>query len=158
MERMARFGVLALALALVSAPVVGVPAARAEGPLPVGTVVAVTGSVQVGRDGVWQPAAEKLNLFEGQVIRTAELSGVEVLFEGGMPATLGEKVEIAVDDLLLKARLEQTKAKISAPPDATKAEMQVTPMTGVRGTEKTEEKAGELKREHYWNETAPAAK
>lgn len=156
MRGMAKIGVVMLVAALALG--IGLPAARAEGPMPVGSVVAVTGTVEVGRDGVWQPATVKLNLFEGQVIRTAEVSGVEVLFEGQVPAKLGEKTEIAVDDLLLKARLEQTKAKISAPPDATKAEMQVTPMTGVRGTEKTEEKAGELKRDHYWDENAPAAK
>ena len=113
---------------------------------------------QVGTNGVWQPAAAKMQLFDGQV--PAHRGGLRVRdpVRGRGPAKLGEKVEIAVADLLLKARLEQTKAKISAPADATKAEMQVTPMTGVRGTEKTEEKAGDLKREHYWNEGAPAAK
>jgi hypothetical protein len=132
--------------------------ARAEGPLPVGTVVAVTGTVQVGRDGVWQAAAAKTNLFEGQTIRTAAASGADILFEGDVPAKLGEKTEIAVADLQLKAQLEKAKAKIGAPADTTKATLEVTPLTGVRGTEKTEEKAGELKREHYWNESAPAAK
>jgi len=138
--------------------IVGLAAARAEGPLPVGTVVAVTGTVQVGSAGVWQPAAVKLKLFDGQTIRTAEASGAEILFDGETPATLGEKTEIAVADLLLKAQLEKARAKIGVPADATQAQMQVTPLTGVRGTEKTEEKAGDLKREHYWNETAPAAK
>ena len=55
-------------------------------------------------------------------------------------------------------QLEKAKAKITAPGDGRKAEMQVTPLAGMRGTEKTEEKAGDLKREHYWNESAPAAK
>jgi hypothetical protein len=132
--------------------------ARAEEPLPVGSVVAVTGSVQVGRDGVWQVAAPKLPVFEGQLITTADGASVEVLFEGGLPATVTGKGEIAVSDLLLKAQLEKARTKIAAPTDATKAEMQVTPLTGVRGTEKAEEKAGDLKREHYWNEGAPAAK
>jgi hypothetical protein len=133
-------------------------AARAEEPAPVGTIVAVTGTVLVGRDGLWQPAAAKASLFDGQVLRTAAASGVEILFEGDTPAKLGEQTEIAVADLQLKAQLEKAKAKIAAPADATKSEMQVTPLTGVRGTEKTEEKAGDLKREHYWNESAPAAK
>jgi hypothetical protein len=133
-------------------------AVRAEGPLPVGTVVAVTGTVEVGRDGVWQPAVAKMHLFDGQAIRVAAASGAEILFEGEVPAKLGEKTEIAVVDLLLKAQLERAKAKIGAPTDAKKATLEVTPLTGVRGTEKTEEKAGELKREHYWNESAPAAK
>jgi len=132
--------------------------ARAEGPLPVGEVVAVTGAVQVGRDGVWQEATPQLKLFDGQTIRTADGAGVEVLFEGSLPASVARKGEIAVADLLLKARLEKARAKIAAPGDATKAEMQVTPLTGVRGTEKAEEKAEDLKREHYWNESAPAAK
>jgi hypothetical protein len=132
--------------------------ARAEGPMPVGTVVAVTGTVEVGRDGVWQTAVAKMSVFDGQILRAAPGSGADILFEGETPARLGEGVEIAVADLLLKARIEKTRAKITAPADAAKTEMQVTPLTGVRGTEKAEEKAGDLKREHYWNESAPAAK
>ena len=150
-----RLTVVAVGVALV----LGLGAvARAEGPLPIGAVTAVTGSVQLGRDGVWQVAAPKLPLFEGQMITTAEGASVEVLFEGGLPATVAGKGEIAVADLLLKAQLEKTRAKIAAPTDATKTEMQVTPLTGVRGTEQAEEKAGDLKRDHYWNEGAPAAK
>jgi hypothetical protein len=45
----------------------------------------------------------------------------------------------------------------TAPGENTKADIQVTPLTGVRGTEKTEEKAEDLKRDHYWSEN-PAAK
>ena len=153
---MGRRTMVGLALSLVL--LVSGGAARAEGPLPVGTVVAVTGTVEVGRDGVWQPAVAKMHLFDGQAIRAAAASGAEILFDGEVPAKLGEKTEIAVVDLLLKAQLEKAKAKIGAPADTTKATLQVTPLTGVRGTEKTEEKAGELKREHYWNESAPAAK
>jgi hypothetical protein len=140
------------------AAAVAAPAARAEGPMPVGNVVAVTGTVQVGRDGVWQPATPELKLFDGQTIRTSAGSGADILFEGQVPARLGESTEIAVADLMLKAQLEKARAKIAAPSDATKAPMQVTPLTGVRGTEKAEEKAGDLKREHYWSESAPAAK
>jgi len=132
--------------------------ARAEGPPPIGMVVAVTGTVQVGRDGVWQAAVARAQLFDGQTLRSGAASGADVLFDGDIAAKLGENTEIAVADLQLKAQLEKAKAKIGAPQDATKAEMQVTPLTGVRGTEKTEEKAGELRREHYWNESAPAAK
>lgn len=154
---MVRRGVM-VAAAVLAVMAAGSGAARAEGPLPIGTVVAVTGTVEVGRDGVWQPAAAKLHLFEGQTIRTAAAAGAEILFDGEVPAKLGEKTEILVADLLLKAQLEKAKAKIGAPTDNTKATLEVTPLTGVRGTEKTEEKAGELKREHYWNESAPAAK
>jgi hypothetical protein len=132
--------------------------ARAEGPMPVGAIVAVTGAVQVGRDGVWREAAPQLKLFDGQTIRVADGASVELLFEGSLPATMAGKGETAVADLLLKARLEKARARIAAPGDAKRAEMQVTPLTGVRGTEKAEEKAGDLKREHYWNESAPAAK
>jgi len=146
------------AVAVVVAVVVATPAARAEGPMPVGSVVAVTGTVQVGRDGVWQAATPKLHLFDGQMIRTTAASGADILFEGEVPARLGENTEIAVADLMLKAQLEKAKAKIAVPADATKAQMQVTPLTGVRGTEKAEEKAGDLKREHYWSESAPAEK
>ena len=133
-------------------------AARAEGPLPIGAVTAVTGTVQLGRDGVWQVAAPKMPVFAGQLITTGDGASVEVLFEGGLPATVAGKGEIAVADLLLKAQLEKARAKIAVPADATKTEMQVTPLTGVRGTEQAEEKAGDLKRDHYWNESTPAEK
>lgn len=146
------------AVIAVAAVLWGLAGARAEGPLPVGEVVAVKGSVQVGRDGVWQEAAPQLKLFDGQTIRTAESARVEVLFEGALPAATSQKGEIAVADLLLKARLERARAKIAEPGDATRAEMQITPLTGVRGTERAEEKAEDLKREHYWNEGAPPAK
>jgi len=147
-----------VAVMAVAATLAGGAAARAEGPMPIGTVVAVTGTVQVGRDGVWQPAVAKGHLFDGQTIRTAPASSADILFEGEVPAKIGEKTEIAVADLQLKAQLEKARGKIGAPADTTKATLEVTPLTGVRGTEKTEEKAGELKREHYWNENAPAAK
>ena len=147
--------VVAVVLAMVAA---GPAAAWAAEPVRVGTVVAVTGMVQVGRDGAWQPVQAQQSLFEGQTLRTGEAASAEVLFDGETPARLGEKSEIAVEDLLLRAQLEKVKARIAAPKDDLKAEIQVTPLTGVRGTEKTEEKAGDLKREHYWNENAPAAK
>ena len=145
-----------LVLGLVAAG--DIPAAMSEGPMPVGAVVAVTGTVEVGREGVWQAAVPRQHLFEGETIRTAASSGAEVLFEGELPASLGEKAEIPVADLMLKARLEKLRAKIAAPGDTIKADIQVTPLTGVRGTEKTEEKAEDLKREHYWSESAPEAK
>lgn len=150
--------VMIVAVSVLALMVSGLTVVHAEGQLPIGTVIAVTGTVELGRDGVWQPAAAKGRLFDGQTIRTAAASGVEILFEGEVSAKLGEKTEIAVADLQLKAQLEKAKAKIGAPADTTKATLEVTPLTGVRGTEKTEEKAGELKREHYWNESAPTAK
>ena len=155
---MGRRAVVIMGLIVAVAVAAGMAVAQAEGPLPVGTVAAVTGTVQVGRDGVWQAAVPRMHLFEGQTIRTAAASGADVLFEGDLPARLGEKAEIPVADVLLKARLEKLRAKIAAPGDTIKADIQVTPLTGVRGTEKTEEKAEDLKREHYWSESAPAAK
>jgi hypothetical protein len=145
-------------MAMMAMMATGPAVARAEGPMPVGSVVAVAGTVQVGRDGAWRPAVAGMHLFDGETIRTAAAAGADILFDGDVPAKLGEKTEIAVADLQLKAQLEKARAKIGAPADSTKATLEVTPMTGVRGTEKTEEKAGELKREHYWNESAPAAK
>jgi len=150
--------VVNVAVLLVALGVAGPSVAGAEGPAPIGSVVAVTGTVQVGRDGVWQPALARMGLFDGQTIRTAAAAGADLLFEGDVPAHLGEKSEIAVADLQLKAQLDRAKAKIAAPANATQETIQVMPLTGVRGTEKTDEKAGELKREHYWDESAPAAK
>ncbi len=150
-----RLGTMAVAAALVAA--VALPAAWAEGPAAVGSVVAVSGPVEVGAEGAWQPAAPEQELFEGQTIRTGAGGAIEVLFAPDAPARVGENAEIAVADLLLKASLEQTKARLVPPVDATRADMKLTPLTGVRGTEASEEKAGDLKREHYWSEEqAPA--
>ena len=154
---MRRRGVIVLAMVGVVV-MAGFSTLHAEGPLPAGRVVAVTGTVHVGRDGAWQPAVAGMHLFDGQTIRTAVAAGAELLFDGEVPAKIGEKSEIAVADLQLKAQLELARGKIGAPAGTTKATIEVTPLTGVRGTEKTEEKAGELKREHFWNESAPAAK
>jgi hypothetical protein len=44
------------------------------------------------------------------------------------------------------------KAKVSRPTDSKVEKLGVTTTTGVRGTEQTEEKAEELKRDHYWSE------
>ena len=150
--------VMIVAVAVLAVLATGFAAVHAESPLPVGTVVAVSGTVEVGRDGVWQPAVVQGRLFDGQAIRTAAASGADIVFDGEVPAKIGEKTEIAVADLQLKAQLEKARTKIGAPADTTKATLEVTPLTGVRGTEKTEEKAGDLKREHFWNESAPAAK
>jgi hypothetical protein len=155
---MGRRAAVIVGLVLVVAVAAGIRVAVAEGPMPVGTVVAVTGTVEVGRDGAWQAAAPRQHLFDGETIRTAASSGAEVMFEGELSARLGEKTEIPVADLMLKARLEKLRAKIAAPGDTIKADIKVTPLTGVRGTEKTEEKAEDLKREHYWSESAPDAK
>ena len=100
-----------VAAAVLSLVVSVLAAARAEGPMPIGTVVAITGTVQVGRDGVWQTAVAGMHLFEGETIRTAAAAGADILFEGDVPASLGEGAEIAVVDLMTKARLEKPKAK-----------------------------------------------
>jgi hypothetical protein len=138
-------------LVLLCAP----PAAWGEGPSggePAGTLTALEGDVQVGEGGTWRPAAVGESVAEGQFIRTGAASGADVLFSGDVAAAVGAEMEIAVSDLLLKARLEKMRTKVSAPSDTQKVQMQVTPTTGVRGTEQTEEKSEQLKREHYWNE------
>ena len=122
-----------------------------------GALTAVSGDVQIGSAGNWEAAAVGGELREGQVIRTGADSEAVVLFGEDIPASLGAGVEVEVSDLLLKTRLEKMRSRISAPMEEQKVEMQVTPTTGVRGTEQTEKKAEELKREHYWNEDSKQA-
>jgi len=118
----------------------------------VGTVRAVRGEVQIGREGTWSPAALDEKLREGEIIRAGKKSEASILFEDGVTAVVGEGTEIDVADLELKTRLEMMKSKISRPTDSKRVGLEVTTTTGVRGTEQTEEKAEELKREHYWSE------
>lgn len=137
-------------LVMVLVPAAAWSGEAAEGD--VGTLTAVQGEVQVGAGDQWQAAAVGATLAEGQIIRTGAESSADVQFGEGTAAAVGADTEIAVSDLLLRARLEKMRSRVSAPGDMQKVEMNVTPTTGVRGTEQTEEKAEELKREHYWNE------
>ena len=117
---------------------------------------AMRGEVQIGREGTWSPAALDEKLREGEIIRAGKKSEASILFEDGVTAVVGEGVEIDVADLELKTRLEMMKSKISRPTDSERVGLKVTTTTGVRGTEQTEEKAEELKRDHYWSDkTAP---
>jgi hypothetical protein len=122
-----------------------------------GTVSALRGGVQIGQGGVWSPAGLGQELRDGQVIKTGSEAGADILFGEEIAGSVGPETEIEVSDLLLKSRLEKMRSKVSLPADTRKVEMQVTPTTGVRGTEQTVEKAEELKREHYWDESVKQA-
>jgi hypothetical protein len=122
-----------------------------------GTVTALSGGVQVGQGGVWSPAGLGQELRDGQVIKTGAEAGADILFGEEIAGSVGPETEIEVSDLLLKSRLEKMRSKVSLPADTRKVEMQVTPTTGVRGTDQTVEKAEELKREHYWDESVKQA-
>jgi hypothetical protein len=137
-------------LAMVLVPAAARSGETAQGD--VGTLTAVQGEVQVGTGDQWRAVAVGATLSEGQTIRTGAESSADVQFGEGAAAAVGADTEIAVSDLLLRARLEKMRSRVSAPGDTQKVEMNVTPTTGVRGTEQTEEKAEELKREHYWND------
>lgn len=125
------------------------PAAK---PAPVGKVVAIQGTVQVGQAGQWQPCQIEQPLFDGQSIKTGPKSAAKIVFTPDLAMEVSEGTEILIGDLLLKARLEKVKASTAAPTTTQKTEMQVTPLTGVRGTDQSGEKSEELKREHFWNE------
>lgn len=133
---------------------------KAEGPVSegvLGTLGAVQGEVQLGEGGEWKAAAAGAQLHEGQVLRTGPEGSAEVLFSDSVTASVGEKTEIGVADLLMKTRLEQMRSKVSEPTGVEKVDMQVTPTTGVRGTEQGERKAEELKRDHFWSEEVKTA-
>lgn len=153
MKAKAVVAVVALGAALALA---GAARSGEQGAEPVGKVVAVTGDVQIGSGESWSPVEAEQQLFDGQVLRAGAESTVEVVFAPDTPARLDGAAEIAVADLLLKAGLEKARGRIAEPADTRKAELEVRPLTGVRGTDKTEEKAADTKREHYWNENPPA--
>jgi hypothetical protein len=108
--------------------------------------------VQVGEEGQWRAVSSGEPVTEEQSIRTGPESTASVQFGEGVSTAVEAEMEITVSDLLLRARLEKMRSRVSAPTDTQRVEMQVTPTTGVRGTEQTEEKAEDLKREHYWTE------
>jgi len=115
----------------------------------------VQGEVQIGREGTWSPAALDEKLREGEIIRAGKEAEASILFEDGVTALVGEGTEIDVPDLEPKTPREMRKAKISRPTDSERVGLEVTTTTGVRGTEQTEEKSEELKRDHYWSEKKP---
>ena len=117
-----------------------------------GSVKTVSGDVQIGQGESWAAAAVGAELVEGQVIKTGPSSEVEVLLDGGISTTIPQNSAIEISDLLLKSRLEKMRGKVSTPVDNQKVELQVTPTTGVRGTDQAESKAEDLKRDHYWND------
>lgn len=116
-------------------------------------VLTVRGDVQIGQGAEWRTAVTGDTVSSGQFIRTGTDSGMDIFFEEDLVAAVGEETEIEIADLLLKTRLEKMRSRISAPDDTRRVDIQVTPTTGVRGTEQTENKAEDLKREHYWNES-----
>jgi hypothetical protein len=139
----------AVVLVIVFFPVVTL----ATGSEILGSLETVTGEVQVGQGDSWVPASAGTQLMDGHVLKTGPASEAEVLFGGNVSVVVPENTSIGVADLLLKTRLEKMKGKVSTPVDRQKVELEVTPTTGVRGTEQTESKAESLKRDHYWNET-----
>lgn len=149
MKQYVAVGVMVLLL------VPGLAMGESAGVEAVATVTAVQGEVMVGTGGQWSPATVGVSLEEGQIIKTGKESAADISFGEGLTAAVGQEKEVEVTDLLLKTRLEAMKSKITKPTDTKKVEIQVTPTTGVRGDDQGEEKAEDLKRDHYWNTNAP---
>ena len=96
------------------------------------------GDVQVGKDGAWKPAAAEQKLFEGQTIKTGAKASRGGPLRGRRPVARRRGHRDQGRGPPAQGALEKAKRKIAAPTDSTKVEMQVTPLTGVRGTDKTE--------------------
>ena len=97
----------------------------AEGEPSLATVDALSGDVQVGREGQWRRLAVGDALAEGEIVKTGPASRATILFDGDLKADVGEGIEITLSDLLLKTRLEKMKSTISEPTDTEKVEMKV---------------------------------
>lgn len=134
-------------------------AAPAQEAAPSATLESCAGEVTVGSAGSpeWKAAVAGMPLVETQIIRTGPQGQATVRFAPGDLTTLvGSGVEVTLADLLLKAKLEKMRNKVAVPGEgAEQTKMQVTPLTGVRGTEEAPGKAEEPKRDHIWTEDAP---
>lgn len=134
------------------------PVAAEQQAAPLATVDSLSGDVTFkiidSTDWVACPAGTELS--ENQVIKTGPGSSATIRFpDKDSLYTVKENTEISLPDLILKANLESMRDTISPPIEgAGKTEMQVTPLTGVRGTEEAESKAEDPKREHFWEEDA----
>jgi hypothetical protein len=132
-----------------------VPAMAADAQPPLATVESMAGEVKVApvNSEAWTPVKPTAALAENQIIKTGPQSQVSVRFtEGDLLTVVGENTTVALPDLLLKARLEKMRGKVNQPTDANQTKMQVTPLTGVRGTDAADSKAEEQKRPHTWEE------
>jgi hypothetical protein len=145
--------VTAAALVLAAWPVLA-----ADETAPWAAVDSCAGDVRVGvpERSDWAPAVKGMPLTDGQTIKTGAQGQATVRFPAENLLTLvGEGTQVSLQDLLLKARLEKMRGKISQPQDgASQTKMQVTPLTGLRGTDQAEDKAEGTKRQHYWQEDA----
>ena len=132
------------------------PASAATVEKAMASVVSFEGVAEVGMAGSsdWKAALAGMELQESSIIRTGADGLVVIQFtEGEMITSVSENSKVSLKDLLLKARLEAVRGKVVAPfPDAGQTKMQVTPLTGVRGTDQAESKAEDPKRPHYWEE------
>ncbi len=157
---------IVLALALTAALAVPSAAQEAAAPSPPpaapASVEALTGEAWIGtvEPESWTAAVPGNPIPEGLALKTGPGASLTVRFaEGDLRGSVGENTVISLADLLLKARLEKLRGGIAPPAaGAEPTKMQVTPLTGVRGTEESEGKAEELKRDHYWQDDAEGGK
>lgn len=145
-------------VALFGSLVLACPSMAADAATPLATVDSFSGIVSVGTAEAekMSPVQAGMNLMEDNIIETGAQSQIVIRFSAEeMMVTVGENTKIALQDLLLKARLEKMRGSIDQPgEDVKKTDLQVTPLTGVRGTEKAEDKSKEPKREHHWEDNA----
>ncbi len=117
----------------------------------VGHLVALQGTVEVGRDGVWKTGRIDQQLFEGESIRTGPQSSARIVFQGDLTVDVVPGAELKVGDLFFKARLGKLKHRVSSPDGTARTEMKVVPLTGVRGTEQEAPKSEDPRRPHFWS-------
>jgi hypothetical protein len=145
---------LALAMALITIAALQPGQAAAGEVQPLGRLVALQGAVDIGRDGAWNPGRMDQPLFEAESIRTGPQAGARILFQGDLAVDVSAGAEFKVSDLFFKARLGKLKNRVSSPDGASRTEMTVVPLTGVRGTEQEMPKSDEPRRPHFWSDDA----
>ncbi len=142
---------MAVALAAVAFIAFRPCAGAAQEAQSLGRLVALQGTVEVGRDGVWKTGRIDQQLFEGESIRTGPQSLARIVFQGDLTVDVVPGAELKVGDLFFKARLGKLKNRVSSPDGTARTELKVVPLTGVRGTEQEAPKSEDPRRPHFWS-------
>jgi hypothetical protein len=115
----------------------------------VGTVAAVEGSVEIGRQGVWEPAAVGAAVHQGDELRTGRPGKLRVVFQDDTVLSVSEGSRVTVDEQvfqpadgkvhsvmnLLQGKVNALVGEYYGRPGAAYEIKTATAVAGVRGTE-----------------------
>lgn len=118
-----------------------------------GEVDEVIGRVSVIRADGPLNALKGMELLKDDTLKTGKDSSITVTFAKGLSGSIESEIEMTLNDLFLKSKINALKKNIKRPDaNATPAKINVHTIGGMRGTEEVEKKSKGLKNDHHWEE------